>query len=249
MRCRFCDQDKPALAKAHVIPRSFFKRVRGAAKYSVELHVSENGIKEKPEQAGHYDCNILCEECERKFSPYDAHGHSVFTKVFEKPNIYRDDDGFECAYLLPDVNYALFKLFVLSVLWRASVSQLPFYRNVHLGQSHEDRIKSLIDGGSIEGGGIYQFVCSHQKNAPYPKSIVPPEPHKIDGINFVHLYLPDIDIVVKVDKRPIPDFLRKLVITPKPPHYMLLFPSKRSNVSSYIDEMRAAMRKAKWPTK
>jgi hypothetical protein len=241
-RCRFCNQEKAALAKAHVIPRSFFKRVRGTAKYSVEMRVSEKDIKEKYQQAGHSDCNILCEDCERKFSPYDTHGHSVFTKVFEEPKIYRDNHGHELAYLLSEVDYALLKLFVLSLLWRASVSGLYFYRNVDLGQSHEDRIKSLIASGSIEDADIYQFVCSHQKNAPYEKSIVPPEPQQIDGINFIHLYLPDIEIVVKVDKRPMPDSLRKLVITPKPPHYLFLYPFKRNNVASYIDEMRATIR-------
>jgi hypothetical protein len=55
MRCRFCDQDKPALAKAHIIPRSFFKGVRGKENYSVEMRVSEKAVKEKYHQAGNYD--------------------------------------------------------------------------------------------------------------------------------------------------------------------------------------------------
>jgi len=50
--------------------------------------------------------------------PYDAHGHSVFTKVFKEPKIYRDPAGIECAYVLPDVDFRLLKLFVLGVLWR-----------------------------------------------------------------------------------------------------------------------------------
>ena len=93
MRCRFCDQDKPALAKAHIIPRSFFKSVRGKGNYSVEMRASKKAVKEKFHQAGNYDDGILCEECERKFSQYDAHGHSVFTKVFEEPKIYHDPAG------------------------------------------------------------------------------------------------------------------------------------------------------------
>jgi hypothetical protein len=245
-RCRFCEQDKIALAKAHVIPRSFFKRVRGEAKYSTELRASEKAVTEKFQQAGHYDCEILCEDCERKFTPYDTHGFSVFTKVFENQNIYRDPHGFECAYLLPNVDFRLLKLFVLSVLWRASVSRLRFYRNVDLGQRHEHKIKSLIASGTIEHADDYQFVCSHQKDHPYPKVILEPLKGRIEseGVNYVKFYLPDVQIVVKVDKRPLPDFFRRIVVTPKPPHYMVLFPYKGSDEAAYFEGMKATIRAA-----
>jgi hypothetical protein len=247
-RCRFCEQDKVALAKAHVIPRSFFKLVRADAKYSTELRASKKAVKEKALQAGNYDCDILCEECERKFTPYDTHGFSVFTKVFEEPNIYRDRE-IECAYVLPDVDFRLLKLFVLGVLWRASVSRLDFYSNVGLGQSHENKIKSLISNGTIEGGDDYQCFCSHQKDNPYPKAILPPWKRRAkDGINYVQLYLPDIQIVIKVDKRPLPEIFAPVVLTPKPPHYMVLFPYKGSDQAAYFEGMKAAMRAHRWTT-
>jgi hypothetical protein len=241
-RCRFCEQDKVALVKAHVIPRSFFRRVRGDAKYSTELSASKEAVKETALQAGNYDCEILCKECEQIFSPYDKQGYSVFTKVFEEPNIYRDR-GIECAHVLPDVDFPLLKLFVLSVLWRASVSRMRFYRDVDLGQPHEDKIKSLIASGTIEDADDYEFFCCYQKENPYPKAIQPPRNRRAtDGINYVRLYLPDIQIVVKVDKRPLPDVLSKFVLTPKPPHYIVRFPYKGSDEAAYFDGMKAAMR-------
>jgi hypothetical protein len=248
-RCRFCEQDKVALAKAHVIPRSFFKRVRGKAKYSTELRASKKAVTEKFQQAGHYDCEILCEDCERKFTPYDTHGFSVFTKVFENQNIYRDPNGFECAYLLPNVDFRLLKLFVLSVLWRASVSRLHFYRNVDLGQRHEDKIKSLIASDTIEHADDYQLVSSHQKGHPYPKVILEPWKRRVEHVNYVQFYLPDVQILVKVDKRPLPDFLRKIMVTPKPPHYMVLFPYKGSDEAAYFEGMKAAIREHKLGSK
>jgi hypothetical protein len=247
MRCRFCNNDK-TLTKAHIIPRSFFKRVRGGAKYSVEMRVSKKDVKEKYLQAGNYDCEILCEECERQFTPYDAHGHSVFTKVFEEPELYRDKYGIECAYLLPDVDFRLLKLFVLSVLWRASVSRLYFFRDVDLGL-HAHTIKSLISNGTIEGAGNYQFVCSHQRDHPYPKGILPPWSRKIEGVNYVQVYLPDIQILVKVDKRPLPEFFAPIVIKRKPPHYLVFFPFKGSPDSEYFEGMKRAIRDHRWPTR
>jgi hypothetical protein len=246
MICRFCDKDKPKLAKAHIIPRSFFKGVRGKGNYSVEMRVSKKAVKEKYQQAGNYDTGILCEECERKFAKYDAHGHSVFTKVFEEAKIYRDPAGMECGYLLPDVDFPLLKLFLLGVLWRASVSSLDFFSNVDLGERHEATIKSLISEGTIKGADQYQFFCSHQRDAQYRKVILPPWKRRMDGINYIQLYLPDIQIVVKVDQRKLPEIFVPIVIKPDAPNYLVFFPFKGSTEADYLDRMKAAIRKTKW---
>jgi len=249
MRCRFCDQDKPAIAKAHIIPRSFFKSVRGKGNYSVEMRASEKAVKEKFQQAGNYDDGILCEECERKFSQYDAHGHSVFTKVFEEPKIYRDPAGIARAYLLQDVDFRLLKLFVLSVLWRASVSSLDFFSNVDLGERHEDKMKSFISEATIEGANDYEFFCVHQRDAKYSKVILPPWKRRMDGINYIQLYLPDIQIVVKVDQRQLPKIFVPIVVKPKAPHYLAFMPFKGSTEADYFERMKEAIRKAKWASK
>jgi hypothetical protein len=249
MRCRFCDEDKPTLARAHIIPRSFFKVIRGKENYTVEMRASQKAVKEKYQQAGNYDTGILCEACERKFSKCDAHGHSVFTKVFEEPEIYRDPAGYECAYVLPNVDFRLLKLFVLSLLWRASVSSLDFFSNVHLGERHEGTIRSLISEDTIEGADDYQFFCSHQRDARYKKVILPPWKRRMDGINYIQLYLPDIQIVVKVDKRPLPEIFAPISIKPKAPHYLVFLPFKGSTEADYFERMKEAMRKAQWATK
>ena len=45
---------------------------------------------------------------------------------FNEEELYRDPSGFECGVILRDLNYELFKPFLLSVLWRASVSRDAF---------------------------------------------------------------------------------------------------------------------------
>jgi hypothetical protein len=249
MHCRFCNQEKPALAKAHIIPRSFFKSVRGKGKYSVEMRVSEKAVKEKYHQAGNYDSRILCEECERKFSLYDAHGHSVFTKVFEERRIYRDPAGRDCAYFLPDVDFRLLKLFVLGVLWRASVSSLDLFSNVDLGRHHEHTIKSLIFSGTIEGADHYQFFCLHQRDNPHSNVILPPWKRRMDSINYIQLYLPNIQIVVKMDQRPLPEIFAPIVITPKPPQYLVFMAFRGSTEANYFDGIKCALRAHQWATK
>src|SRR5437762_3121909 len=133
MRCRFCDKDMSSPAKSHIIPRSFFKLVRGQEKYTIVMRASEKAVTEEYTQAGIYDSKILCVECEKRFSPYDAHGFAVFTDVFRDKKVYLDNNGIPCAFLLPNVDFRLLKLFVLSLLWRSSVSRHHFFSNVDLG--------------------------------------------------------------------------------------------------------------------
>lgn len=41
------------------------------------------------------------------------------------------------------IDYAILKLFVMSVVWRASVSSRDFYRLVELGHAHEERLRVM----------------------------------------------------------------------------------------------------------
>ena len=125
MTCRLCDREFPKLAKAHIIPRSFFKAIRGEGKYSILFQASKKEITQEFKQAGIYDTAILCEECEPRFTSFDDHGFRVFTNVFKKPSIYLDYAGNPCALLLPNVRYDLLKLFVLSLVSVAAANRWP----------------------------------------------------------------------------------------------------------------------------
>jgi hypothetical protein len=245
MRCRFCNQDKPRLARAHIIPRSFFRLVRGEGHYSVLMRASRKAVTQDYTQAGIYDCGILCVECERRFSRYDTHGFAVFTNVFLHKTLYLDTYGIPCALLLPNVNFLLLKLFVLSVLWRASVSRLDFFNNVDLGP-HEEIIKSLISNDTVEGGDHYEFVCFHHIGQPYPGVILPPWKRRISAVNYVQLYLPNIQILVKVDRRPFPRPFPTIAIRPSPPHYLAFLPFEGSTESNFFEGMKRAIRDHQW---
>ena len=219
MNCRFCNREQPKFAKAHIIPRSFYKAVRGTGKYSVLIQASKTEIKQDAKQAGIYDHNILCEECEGRFNKFDDHGFRVFTGVFRKRELYRDHDGIPCAYLLPNARYDLLKLFVLSLYWRASVSNLPFFSNVSL-EHHEAHIRDMIEAQDPGEVDEYSFFCIHLPNAKYRNIILPPTPRKLDGMNCVQLHLPNLYIMLKVDTRPFSEPFSSFIIRREPPHYL-----------------------------
>jgi hypothetical protein len=66
------------LIKAHAIPRKFFAGIRGTGNYSVLIDANKP-LKAAGTyyQAGAYDNEILCEDCEKKFSDFDNYGWQI----------------------------------------------------------------------------------------------------------------------------------------------------------------------------
>lgn len=241
MKCRFCNREFRKLAKAHIIPRSFFKAVRSNSKYSILIQASKKEIKKEFKQAGIFDTSILCIECEARFKSFDDHGYRVFTNVFKKPSVYLDSSGNPCALLLPKVRYDLLKLFVLSLVWRASVSSLPFFSHVSLGP-HEARIRNLIEARDPGDNKKYSFFCIHPWDAPFPTIIFPPVRRKIGKLNCTQVNLPNLYIVFKADNRPFHEPFSTLVIRPQPPHYLALLPYSGSREDKFMQGLRNVVR-------
>lgn len=214
--CRLC-QRQPASVKAHVIPKSFF----------VE-HLEQNDIPRivatskdfhpKKSPIGVYDPEILCIECEARFSPYDDYGFEFFHPTGNLEVIFPGTAGE--ANIVRGVDYKLLKLFILSVLWRASVSGQIFYAGVKLGP-YENEIRTLIladDAGSPQDFSvmIHRFT--------YPSELIPilcPVSSRIEGLNFYQLLLNGFLVLVKVDRQPLPHPLPDIALAPNRPLVIL----------------------------
>jgi len=89
--------------------------------------VDNAGSARKFHQAGISDKAMLCEACEARFSDYDRHGVEVIREVpIPQLSMRNLVPGGESAFVGMKADYALFKLFALAMLWRASVSSLGF---------------------------------------------------------------------------------------------------------------------------
>src|SRR5271166_758707 len=130
-KCRMCGETKP-LVKAHIISKKFFESLKQDKPYGV-LVDSNKPIKSagKFRQAGVYDNEILCEDCEKKFSEFDRYGWQILGPMaVDRPP--PDSKGETYVYKI-DCDTDKLRRFILSVLWRASVSKNPFYSAVNLG--------------------------------------------------------------------------------------------------------------------
>lgn len=145
--CRLCHHERE-LRNSHIVPEFLCKEL-----YNDKGHMMGiNGRGKKgwrPLQRGITE-KLFCEECEQHFNEY-----------CEKPfkRLWIDRDFLPSPWptsepVVAKIDYAPFKLFHLSVLFRASVSSLPTFADVSLGP-HEERLRQLLL--SKDPGPIWQY--------------------------------------------------------------------------------------------
>lgn len=146
-RCALC-QRKRVLCDSHIIPE-FMHRPGYDEKHRLRQIDAETGRRRWIQQG--YSEPLLCERCE-----------GFLNDNYEKPfqRAWYEED---LVPPLPDdaevvrasgINYAPFKLFHLSVLWRASVASGGGFGDVDLGP-HEDPMREMILNGDPGEPGEY----------------------------------------------------------------------------------------------
>ena len=150
-----------------------------------------------------YDTQLVCEDCERMFSPFDDYAQRLLVANREAAKPIYDGEQ-PIAYIYEAYDYQKLKLFFLSLLWRASESSHNFYRRIKLGP-HEAIIRqALIDLNP----GDSDFYAVLLAKFPRPYGILDPHTTRfkgVEGIRFCQIYLAEYVAYVKVDKQKIPE--------------------------------------------
>jgi hypothetical protein len=129
-----CECDE--LIEAHIIPRCFARYIMGEQH---NMMVTLDMAVRARRQLGEFDKTILCKACDHDLGRlYDEHAFDVL-RSFDTRHRSLPDNVFE----IPDVDGDRLAKFVLSVLWRASISGLPDY--LTLGE-YEDAARDVLFG-------------------------------------------------------------------------------------------------------
>lgn len=135
-RCRLC-HSKAKLKDSHVVPEFFYHlcydekhrfHLTPSPKTSNAPRIEQQGLRER----------LLCGKCETMLSVFEGHAKNV---LFETETFRRT--FLPSRTVVHGVNYARFKLFLLSMLWRASVSSLETFQCVKLGP-HEETLRRMV---------------------------------------------------------------------------------------------------------
>lgn len=151
MICKLCNNEKK-LIKAHIIPEFLYKDMKDAKNtfYEMTYSFEDKPSKTKKVQTGVFDKNILCSDCDNnilgcydKYAKESIYGKIKLDKAPRCDNFKNPNDGLEYT-ICKNIDYRLKKNFLLSMLWRSSITSQPLFENVELGAKHEERLREIL---------------------------------------------------------------------------------------------------------
>jgi hypothetical protein len=143
-----CKLDR-VLRNSHIVPEFLYKPVY-EEKHRTRLF-RYGDTRDKLIQKGLRE-RLLCSDCEQHIQEFEDYFARYWYQTRPIPERITNDE-----LLLRGIDYRRFKLFVLSVVWRASVSRLPELSSTGLGP-HEVPIRRMIlegDPGTRDDYPIY----------------------------------------------------------------------------------------------
>ena len=134
MPCALCLSNTD-LCKSHIIPEFMYKPTYDSKHRAHETMLEPYG--QRYLQKG-YRQRLLCKECEGRLSKYEAYVKHVWYDQKRLPDEMAQDE-----LVISGLEYTQFKLFHLSVLWRASAATKPPFEKISLG-THEETLRNMI---------------------------------------------------------------------------------------------------------
>ena len=154
MTCKLCEQEKK-LIKAHILPKFLYEKMKDENNSFLTVNYDIKDFKnhkKKKVQIEDYDPKILCGDCDNRILGryYEDYAKIMFygakfpTEINpECTNFKNPNDGAEYSICV-NFDYKRTKNFLLSLLWRASITDRPFFDEVSLGSKHNERLRKIL---------------------------------------------------------------------------------------------------------
>ncbi len=136
--CPLCGMSKEII-QSHIVPEGFYKPLYDGKHRAI--HVDKNTLDTKWIQKGIRE-HLLCANCDNSIlGTWDKYAIELWSGLGGMPDTLPNG-----GIKLTGVDYELFKLFHLSVLWRAAASSAVKWGKINLGP-HFQIIKNVILSG------------------------------------------------------------------------------------------------------
>jgi len=193
--CKLCKKEKDLINKSHIIPEFLYQDLydekHQLIKFdAIEMAKGNNKISKLPQ--GEYEGGLLCKECDNeKIGQFETYLGNILNKkdlaVEQKPNCQKitNEDGVEFTRI-ENIDYKSLKLCLLSILFRASISKRPIFKDVDLGPSYEEKIREQIYSETPSKDTDIPIVIMSWNNDKETATdiIAQPVKHKKDGKTF-----------------------------------------------------------------
>jgi hypothetical protein len=156
--CKLCLLERD-LRKSHLIPRAFYKRLRGTGKGNTDPYlITGKGARSTSAQ---YQEHLLCLECETRFKDggedyvLDISATQTGFQIFDilqatTASFSRPDCSLYTAADTPTIDREKLVYFAFCIFWRASVKSWPLRQGKHarieLGNKYNEETRQYLMG-------------------------------------------------------------------------------------------------------
>lgn len=175
--CKLCQRQRK-LRNSHIISEFLYKPLYDPEMHRFHILSTLPAITKRFEQKGVRE-KLFCDDCEKLLCPYEDYVRRVLYGGVEIGIKDMND-----LVLLINIDYKKFKLLQLSLLWRSSISSLPFFSYVKLGSRHEEKLRKMIlseNPGEPHEYGCINFLILNDKKEMEDNLIMQPELVKMAG--------------------------------------------------------------------
>lgn len=215
MDCKLCKTEKK-LCDSLVIPEFVYKALYDD-KHRFHVLSSLKTTKNAQLQKGLRE-NLLCINCEQILSKYERYASLVFLGQ-EKTTAVQNGN----LVTITDINFKKFKLFQLSVLWRASIASSKMFSQVDLGP-HEEKLRVMLlnenPGDEKDYPVVMTFVVHDGKVQ--TDMIIQPSWSRLDGHYSYRFVFGGIAWVYLVSNHKAPDIIYRATLSHEGETIMLL---------------------------
>ncbi len=161
-------QTTQKLCLSHIVPEFMYKllysknhKITGI-RHDGSVNTLQKGLRE----------HLLCSNCESKISKYELHASEVLRSLIE--------NNYNGTVLQINTDYKKFKLFLLSILWKAGVTTVPTFA-IQLGPHKEKIRKMLIDENPGKEDEYPCLLCLVKDETNLTRSIYKTEAIRFEG--------------------------------------------------------------------
>lgn len=210
-KCKLCLEEKILVKKSHILPEFMFKEFFDEKHKMIVTNISLENKKLIP--TGFYDQYILCLNCETKvISQYESYASQYFYTT-NKSKLQFDVNIISQEIVdvqVSNIDYRRFKLFLLSILWKASISKHYFFQSIKLGMYEEILRKMIINDDPGEEYDFMNFiVIARNKYLPLKMGVDPKRLKSSNGNTAYAFFISGIFYYFNISPQNVPDYFYK----------------------------------------
>ena len=180
-KCKLCQLEKSLIKKSHIIPNFMYKGLYDEHHKIRTFSPSKAAAGERAttmSASGEYEGGLLCKECDNTIiGGYEDYARRALyggnLPIPRQVGVVNGKNRHGVSLsACSNVDYRLFKLFLLSVLWRASISTRPFFSEINLGP-HEEVLRNMIF--TSNPGEVYNYpilFLTYKNNRSMPVDLI-----------------------------------------------------------------------------